>query len=178
MRRRIEASAAVRAEVDSVLGLVRDPVEVLGRRGPSSGDYLREMSAELHDGTTIRQEVVVTLGLPDESDIGFRCTLAWRPTGRERLVPAFDGVMKAHPDLSGGTVLRVSGIYHPPLGPLGAVADTLVMQRVARRTLADFVQQLGAAIDAAVDGRRGGAWAAVAPRPDDARPTASEQWLG
>lgn len=172
MRRHIEATAAVRAEVEAVAELMRDPVELLPERGPRPGSYLTEVVADLHEGATVRQPVVVELGLVDADERGLRCHLTWRPQTRERLLPSFEGEFQVSADVTGGSVIRISGVYHPPFGPLGAVADSVALQRVARRTLVELTRRLAHAIDAAVDARRGNAWAVAGPLPDDLRPRA------
>jgi hypothetical protein len=179
MERSIEAAAAVRADIESVCVVMRDPAGVLKRRGTSGGNYVTEMVVDLHDGTTVRQEVLVDIGLiVGDSRTGFRCRLAWRAVGRGRLLPAFEGLFEAAGDVTGGSALRISGSYHPPLGPLGALADAVALQGVAKRTLGKFTRELATAIDAAADRRHGDAWSMAGPVPDDMRPTPSEQWIG
>jgi hypothetical protein len=134
--------------------------------------------ADLQDGATIHQTVVIDLGVADVSETGVRCALAWLPEGHERLLPSFDGELEAQEDVTGGSILRIRGRYHPPLGPVGAIADALALQRVARRTLVELTRSLAAAMDDAVDRRRGDAWVASGPLPDDLRPMPSEHWLG
>jgi hypothetical protein len=177
MKRDLEATATLRADLASVTAVMRDPDDVLGRRGRNAGTYVTEMVADLHDGTTIHQKVIVELGLLDELEAGVNCRLAWRPEGHDRFLPAFEGSLEAEGDGTGGTALLISGTYQPPLGPVGALADSFALQHVARRTLVQFTRGLAGAIDVAVDERRGKVWA-TAGLPDDLRPMPSEHWLG
>jgi hypothetical protein len=178
MERSIEAAAAVRTDLASVAAVMRNPAGVLKRHGTPDGRYVTEMVADLHDGTTVRQDVVVDIGLVVDLETGFCCRLAWRPVGRRRLLPAFEGLLEAAGGVTGGSVLRISGTYHPPLGPLGAFADAVALHGVAKRTLGTFIREMASAIDAAVDRRRGEAWSMAGPAPDDLRPTPSEHWIG
>jgi hypothetical protein len=43
-------------------------------------------------------------------------------------------------------VLAVSGVYHPPLGGLGAGLDRVVMRRAAQATIRTFTHRIGAAL--------------------------------
>ena len=178
MERSIEASAAVRAELDAVALLLRDPSTLLRPYAGSPGRYVMQVVADLHDGATLRQGVVVDIGIAERREEAVRCTISWRPQGHERLLPTFEGMLEAREDVTGGSIIRIHGRYHPPLGGLGAVADSVALKRVARRTLADFTRDLAGEVDRAVDRRRGGAWAVAGPLPDDLRSTASEEWLG
>lgn len=178
MERTIEANAAVRAELVAVAALLRDPSTFMHADAGSPGRYTVQLVADLHDGATLRQRVGIDLGIADVSEDAVQCTISWRPQGHERLLPSFEGVLGAREDVTGGSILRIHGRYHPPFGPVGVVADRVALQRVARQTLADFTRALASAIDQAVDRRRGAAWSAAGPLPDDLRPMPSEHWLG
>lgn len=178
MERAIQASASVHEGVDAVVASLCDPVDIFGRRGPVPGTYVTEVTADLHDGTVISQKVVVEVGLVQRSEAQARCRLAWVPDGRERLLPSFEGELELQEDVTGGTVLRVHGIYHPPFGPVGAVVDSLALKRVARRTLAALTQRMAHALDRACPKHRGATGIGARPVPDDLRPIASEHWLG
>src|SRR5687768_12920525 len=119
MRRHVEASASMRAGLPDATDVLCDPVDVVGRRGNEAGTYLREMVAELHDGTSVRQDVIVQVGVAERSNGVIRFTLAWCPAGHERLLPSFDGMLALEVDAMGGTRLRIRGTYRPPLGPVG-----------------------------------------------------------
>jgi hypothetical protein len=182
MNRNIEARASVRCDLEAVRAVMRDPSALFTRAGLRPGTFLKEMTADLHDGMTVTQQVVLEIGVPTDGPVT-ATTLAWYPVSHDRVIPGFDGMLVATARPDGDSDLRVEGTYHPPLGLLGAGLDRIGLRRVACRTLADFTRELAALIEqAAIDGR-GDPWVTSAPRADDLRPVPAgdippDHWLG
>lgn len=66
--------------------------------------------------------------------------LATGPVGD--LFPTLDANLELHPTEEGSTRLVLVGSYVPPLGTVGATLDLLVLNRVARATIAGFLARL------------------------------------
>jgi hypothetical protein len=80
---------------------------------------------------------------PDQVALGMR----WHAAGPGgRLAPALDADLVLTADGPDVTVLRVEGVYRPPLGALGARLDELVLKRVAAATIRSFVNRVADAI--------------------------------
>jgi hypothetical protein len=180
MERQIEAEVEVRAAVPWVGRVLVDALEVVvGPRAPGrSGAFLGEIPLDLHAGSSVRQQVAVTLApVEGAADGGFAFALGWHPTGRGRLLPAFAGVLEGWAS-RGGTTLRLSGNYHAPLGYAGALGDAVVGKRVARAGLAAFLAGMAERVDAEID-RRLAAGPLPAEYAPDLRPREpAESWLG
>jgi hypothetical protein len=93
-----------------------------------------------------RQVTVSFLDLvthPEQAILGMRWHVAG-PGGR--LFPALDANLVLTADGPGATMLRIEGIYQPPLGALGARLDELVLHRVAAAIMRGFVYKVADAI--------------------------------
>ena len=179
MARQIEAEIEVRAPVERAAQVLRDaPESVVGSRPTGGPEHLLgEVPLDFHGGTSIHQQVEVILTPFDEvGDGGFAFELSWFPT-RNRLLPAFAGMLEGW-DSAGRTTLRLSGAYHAPFGPAGVVGDAVLGKRVAKASVGAFLAELATRLDAEVDSR-----SAASLRPAEAtidlRPfEAAESWLG
>lgn len=93
-----------------------------------------------------RQVTVSFLDLvthPGQAVLGMRWHVAG-PGGR--LFPALDANLVLTADGPDATMLRIEGIYQPPLGALGARLDELVLHRVAAATVRGLVHKVADAI--------------------------------
>ena len=93
-----------------------------------------------------RQVTVSFLDLmthPGQAVLGMRWHVAG-PGGR--LFPALDANLVLTADGPEATLLRIEGIYQPPLGALGARLDELVLNRVAAATIRGFAHKVADAI--------------------------------
>ena len=85
--------------------------------------------------------------------------LRWRATGRGGgLFPTLDADLTLAPDGGQASLLRLAGVYRPPLGPVGAGLDQVLLNRVATATvqaflrgLADIIARVPSAVDRAAD---------------------------
>jgi hypothetical protein len=105
------------------------------------------LSIGLGSGASVRQEVKLELGFPDVAEAELALPLAWHSVGRSRLLPMFNGSLKAIGS-SSGTTLRLSGTYAVPLGFIGRVVDRVIGRRAVRHSLQVLVAQIGQRLDA------------------------------
>jgi hypothetical protein len=81
------------------------------------------------------------------TDITAGLALRWEATGvGGGLFPVLDADLTLAPAGNRGTVLRMSGVYRPPLGSLGEALDRAVLHRVAAATIRSFVARVAAQI--------------------------------
>jgi hypothetical protein len=89
-----------------------------------------------------RQVTVSFLDLrtrPGQAVLGMR----WHATGPGgKLLPALDANLVLTADGPDATVLRMEGVYRPPLGALGARLDDLILNRVATATIRGFAHRV------------------------------------
>lgn len=163
MEREIEASTAVQSPLAWARRvLTDDPGSVLSDDCSTADRAMRQFRATLAldtagAGASVRQDVVIDVGLPRDDHDGpaddekpFVLPISWRAAGFERLFPTFDGelVLEGPPD---APTLSVRGHYVVPLGPMGRFGDGLIGRRIARRSLASFLESVAQRLDAAVE---------------------------
>ena len=74
-------------------------------------------------------------------------TLRWEATGPGgRLFPVLDADITLTSAGDHATLLRMDGVYRPPLGAAGMVVDRAIMHRVATATIRSFVGRVADAI--------------------------------
>ncbi len=90
---------------------------------------LRMRSGEHARLITFHKAAYLDLGAVREVDGAIRLEISWRAAGLALLFPVFSGELTwAH------GALRVSGVYEPPGGGVGVVADRLLFNVAARGT--------------------------------------------
>jgi hypothetical protein len=71
--------------------------------------------------------------------------MRWEATGRMgRLFPVLDANLMLGEDDQGRSVLRIAGVYRPPLGGLGEELDQIVLRRVASATIRSLLRRITA----------------------------------
>ena len=168
MERAIEASTTVRAAHARAREiLIDDPGSVLCETCSAEDRRARRFRAQLAvdigGGASVHQEVEIHLGAPGP-DGGLTLPVSWRAIGHEGLYPTFEGALTASPDRA-GTLLSLSGMYHLPLGTLGRFGDAVAGRKLARGSLAAFLEGVARRLDAAVDQRIGSSPEYPAPYP-------------
>jgi len=114
----------------------------------------------VHGGSWSR-DVHAVLGEPWTVTRSTWRSLSWEPlnvTGDSatvtRMLPPLDGELGIHVDGSGRATLIVDARYLPPGGLLGAAADAVALNRLARRTGQRLLQDIGAGLLRAVEEAR------------------------
>ena len=79
--------------------------------------------------TTFGKAAYVDLGRPIRSASGWEAEIAWRASTAAPLFPVFAGTLRAE-----GSRLIVEGLYAPPGGVVGRVADRLLLHLAANAT--------------------------------------------
>lgn len=195
MERIVEASASVNASMAAAQSLLRSaPESVLGDAEsggePGRRTFRASVPAQLGAGSTVEQAVSVVMGplrtAKSKGDGAGEATVTtatfeWGPTGGDRLLPSFSGELSLVPADGHGSRLTLRGAYQPPLGPVGRFGDSVIGHRVARHSVAMFVERLAERIDREALRRATPATATATPTPynEDLRPhSASEYHLG
>ena len=75
------------------------------------------------------------------------------PASVQRTLPALDGDLGLHVDETGRSTLILDARYSPPGGLLGAAADAVALNRLARMTGQRFLQDVGIGLLRAVSDR-------------------------
>jgi len=65
--------------------------------------------------------------------------LTWKATGSPGLFPVMKAELAIYPLSHSETQIELEGTYHPPLGALGELIDTLVGHRIAEASVHRFV---------------------------------------
>jgi hypothetical protein len=72
--------------------------------------------------------------------------ITWRSLEAEPLFPTFTGNVRLKRLHEGTNLLQIDGSYEPPGGPLGRAADAAAMGAIAKETIEDFVERVGAVL--------------------------------
>jgi hypothetical protein len=133
---RLVESVPLRAEPQRLAEAIEH--ERLGweRAAPAHADVRRyEVDLRLRVGgegaglTTFRKAAFVDLGRPVRVGDGWEAEIAWRAASAAPLFPVFAGILRAD-----GAELSVEGLYAPPGGVVGRVADRLLLHLAANAT--------------------------------------------
>lgn len=180
VRRGIEASTTVKVDIDGARDVLADDPGVLVADVVTAADrrdrrFTTTLGVDLAGGGGVRHAVVVELGRPHPGGQQTALTLCWRAQAHQRLFPTFEGELQVEPEGPGETQLTVSGTYAVPLGPIGHFGDGLVGRRIARQSLASFVEQVAERLDREVHRRAASAAWHPAPYPVALREMAYER---
>jgi hypothetical protein len=86
---------------------------------------------------------------PSYRDDAMRVGLRWEALGvTGGLFPALDADISLTAQGERGTLVGLTGTYRPPLGPLGAGLDRLVLRKVATATVTAFLSEVSGALAA------------------------------
>jgi hypothetical protein len=89
--------------------------------------------------------VQVSLLDPVRRDDNVLVPMRWEATGlMGRLFPVLDANLMLGEDDRGRGVLRIAGVYRPPLGGLGEELDQIVLRRVASATIRSLLRRVAA----------------------------------
>ena len=102
-----------------------------------------ELHSRVGPGGPLAKEVVVALGSPYMTRSGMVVPVTWRATGAQALFPRLEGDLFVETTDENRSTLHLRASYRPPLGSVGTVVDRLLLARVARSTVADWVDRMG-----------------------------------
>jgi hypothetical protein len=132
-------------------GVVFSDARIAYERHPRN--FRTELTIDLGSGASVHQEVRLQLDDPQLHETGIVLPVRWRATGRERVLPAFDGALEVTA-VRRGTSLRLKGTYTIPMGVVGRVGDAVGGRRVARKSLSVLVGRLARRLETEVERRR------------------------
>ncbi len=102
-------------------------------------DHSTEVGMRLA-GVTVSKTVSVDLGVPAAHGDWVSLPMTWRATFPEKLFPVMFGKLELAPVDDKVTRLTVSGMYEPPLGRIGALANEAIMHSVAESTIRELTE--------------------------------------
>jgi hypothetical protein len=147
---RLVASTRLHSHPDHVAALLEEPdVSWPGGRipHPESPDLRRfavdlrlRVGVEAAAVTTFRKAAFLDLGWPRRTATGWTAEIGWRASSAAPLFPVFSGRLTIEPD-----ALRIDGLYAPPGGVVGRVADRVLLHVAANATARWLLTEIDAA---------------------------------
>lgn len=134
------------AEIPMPMQLVAEHLTAHAREmeGMGAVAYRRgeELRSRVGPGGLLAKEVVIAIDPPMMSRRGLLIPVRWRATGAEALFPRLDGELVVSEADNGHTELRLQATYRPPLGSIGGLMDRVLLARLARATVSDWVDRI------------------------------------
>lgn len=126
-------------------------------QGMGAAAYRRgeELRSKVGPGGPIAKEVVVAMDRPVMYRRGAVVPIRWRAAGAEALFPRLEGELAVERNDGDSSILHLKANYKPPLGSVGSLMDRLILTRVARATVTDWVDRIAEwtqSAAAAIDG--------------------------
>jgi CBS domain-containing protein len=103
------------------------------------GSLLVDLPGELA-GIDMAKQVRVRTGVAHRSGSRLLIPIEWRAEPARLMFPAFEGQLELEQQSSAHVQLSLVGSYRVPLGPVGGLADTAGLHRVAERTVEQVLQ--------------------------------------
>lgn len=134
----LSAAVPLHSDPDRIAALVADGAVAWGGEiVDGGGDGLRRYGVDLRlrvggergGLTTFRKAAYVDLGRPRRRGDGWVAEIGWRAATAAPLFPVFSGRLVIGPD-----DLRIEGLYAPPGGIVGRVADRVLLHVAANGT--------------------------------------------
>lgn len=136
---RLVASMRLHSDPQRVAALVAEDDAPCGGvlLAPLDGSNLRSFAIDLHlhlggrSGglTTFSKAAFLDLGRPRRTHDGWEAEISWRAATAAPLFPVFSGWLVIGPE-----ELRIEGLYAPPGGAVGLVADRMLLHVAANAT--------------------------------------------
>ena len=136
---RLAASLRLHHDADHLAALLRDGRTPWppGRVASPGGSQLRRFAIDLRARlggervalTTFGKAAFLDLGLPQRTATGWEAEISWLASTAAPLFPVFSGWLTI-----GREELRIDGLYAPPGGVVGRVADRLLLHVAANAT--------------------------------------------
>lgn len=108
------------------------------------GEELRARVGPGLDG--FAKEVRLQIGVAEVHRGGLAYPVEWTAIGAEGLFPRMSASLVLTHVGAEATNISFEGNYEPPLGPLGKVADRVLLRKVADATVKNWVDRLAAAL--------------------------------
>ena len=140
---RVEAGLS---QVEKSLDRIRADLEEFADIAYREGEQLR---ARVGPSASIAREVKLDIGLAEIHRSGLVYPVHWTASGAGLLFPELSADLILSQAGSAVTNLTLRGTYQPPLGPVGRLADRVVLGKVADATIADWMERLAGALSAA-----------------------------
>ena len=131
--------------------LATAPERVVGRPGETTGPHEGLAGLHIHRaGVDLSRDVRITIGGVVLDEDAARLALHWEDAHQPKLFPVMEAVLELAPLTAGRhrvTQVGLVGRYRPPLGRLGAVADTWAGHRVVMESIAGFLENIADRIE-------------------------------
>lgn len=134
------------SQVEKSLDRIRADLEEFADIAYREGEQLR---ARVGPSAAIAREVKLDIGLAEIHRSGLVYPVKWTASGAGLLFPELSADLILSQAGSAVTNLTLRGTYQPPLGPVGRLADRVVLGRVADATIGDWMERLAEALSAA-----------------------------
>jgi len=143
---RLAASAPLHSDPDRVAALLDEGAAWLPgavERPAVAGLRRYAVDLRLHVGgagsglTTFSKAAFLDLGPALRTASGWQAEISWRASTAAPLFPVFSGWLTIEPDR-----LRIDGLYAPPGGAIGRVADRVLLHVAANGTAAWLLREL------------------------------------
>ena len=132
---RLAASVPLRADADAVVRVMERGVDGWERQPDLEGIRRYAVDLRLRLGgpgaalSTFRKAALVDIGAIRRGPDGHEVEIQWRAATAAPLFPVFSGVLRIGPD-----ELSISGLYAPPGGAVGLIADRALLHVAATGT--------------------------------------------
>lgn len=134
---RLVAAERIRSDADEVAALLADErpwAALRGEPSPTGGIRRFGLDLKLRLGgdaalTTFSKAAFLDLGPVERSEVGWQCEIGWQASSLAPLFPVFAGRLRVVPN-----EMRIEGLYAPPGGVVGRVADRALLHVAANGT--------------------------------------------
>lgn len=138
----VDYSADIDLPAPLVSGLLVSHVKEMEGLGATAYRRGEELHSRVGPGGRVAKEVVVALGSPHMSRSGMVLPVSWRATGAPALFPRLEGELGIEATGPGRAAIHLRASYRVPLGSMGELVDRLLLSRLARSTVADWVDRI------------------------------------
>jgi hypothetical protein len=140
-----EVNLAVPIENLETVVLARfQDAEKLGTSIYRNGEELR---AKVGLEGPVAKEVVLKLGHPLISRAGLAIPVTWRATGAGLMFPRLTGEIEIRRTSVDRSSMKLQASYDPPFGWMGDILDRLLLERIARLTVVDWLERVAAGLE-------------------------------
>lgn len=142
----VEVSSRVHAslaDVEKSLDRVRANVEEWADIAYRDGEQLR---ARVGPSDSIARVVTMEIGIAEIHTYGLSYPVRWEAAEARLLFPELTADLILSKKGADETELTLRGTYEPPLGPVGRLADRVLLGRVAEATVKSWMDRLAAAL--------------------------------